>query len=1300
MHGLRTPFTRVLVAVCLLWSATPTDTSASGALDLEERIRYQERLEQIYAEQRATSTPASAKATETPSDSELRAKIQKQLKMGDALDQVWGQQINRRDLQTEYDRILAHSNDREMLGRLLGALDRDPSVVAACLIEPILVRRAVHRAYWWDPEIHQKAKRIAEDELHTDDGSGGLGRFSGERTETEWRLGAEGEPLGMEIGDGVQIRTLSREGWGLLLEDLEQRWEIDTEGRAGIPGLQFSPLEETKEHFSTSVILAQDPARLRIATYTWWKRTFSDWWKEHAEEFSHHIGDSTITIDMERTTLKAPPETETKNRAPSADAWFPMNSSDPETPVARTKHTAVWNGNVMIIWGGTDGAQYYSSGGVYDPATDTWSATSQGTNCPQNRIAHSANWLNNRMYIWGGWRGVNDFDTGAIYNPSTDTWTEMAQDANTPTARRGHAGFNLIEDDALYIWGGAVLGSPGADGAIYRDGAWSPWNTAGEPVERNDFVAVTDDFHGNFIVWGGRGDWNFSFLDNGGKFDVDPPAWDGIPSAGAPSERKDAAGVISGGVCTSSPAVIIWGGQDDTVGYLDTGGIYNPAGSGSWIGATPEGDNLPTRRISHTAVMDTTTDRMIVWGGTIPSYGSVDTGGVLDLCDDSWTATDLWDADLPGRRLNHTAVWTGKSMIVWGGNFAGTEYDDGGVYTHCWGPPTTSLTPIVTDEDGCVATGIRISWPSAPTWNDYSLHRRVSIVRDSAVIASDLLPSDGSYLDTTAVEDQSYNYQVRFTNSCGESVTTTSVSGIDMGSSAPTVTSAPAVVDADGCNTSSGIDISWPVDPDNWGDNGEGDRKYRVWRYRNSFEGWVALGSQLDYGVTSYHDPNPIQASYRIKYISGCGMTTDSPESPMVQDLAGSAPTVSQTAAATDPDVCLHTGNSIAWPSDPDGWGDGGTGDRFYRVRRSANGVDFNPIGSNITYGTTSFVDTTANPDQEYHYQVRYKNGCDLAGDSGIDTATDQQGAAPTLTANSTAIDTDTCIDGGITISWPTDPGNWGDGGSGTRTYDVLRDGAAVETGIAQGTTSSVDLTGVNGTAYLYQVRYNNGCGLDATTTGDNGNDRPFAPAAPANNTASDIDACAATGVLVSWNADPEGPWGDSGGTHTYQVLRDGVIAQSGIAYGVTTYTDTTGTLGTPYVYTVRYVNCGALHSETTGATVADINDTPATPASPVVTDASACAQDGVWINWTPSAGAATYDLRVDGATDLTSVTDPYLYNPGDSFSHTYEVRANGALCPGDWSQPNALPDLIDPDAQFCDGFRSGDTSAWAVTSP
>jgi subtilisin-like proprotein convertase family protein len=100
----------------------------------------------------------------------------------------------------------------------------------------------------------------------------------------------------------------------------------------------------------------------------------------------------------------------------------------------------------------------------------------------------------------------------------------------------------------------------------------------------------------------------------------------------------------------------------------------------------------------------------------------------------------------------------------------------------------------------------------------------------------------------------------------------------------------------------------------------------------------------------------------------------------------------------------------------------------------------------------------------------------------------------PTGLVNNAAVDLDSCADTGVRISWERDAGSWEDGGVGSRSYDVLRDGAAILSGIAYGTTSAVDTTAPNETTSVYSVRYNNGIGFSSMTFGASASDEICVP--------------------------------------------------------------------------------------------------------------------------------------------------------------------------------------------------------------
>src|SRR4029077_13786328 len=116
---------------------------------------------------------------------------------------------------------------------------------------------------------------------------------------------------------------------------------------------------------------------------------------------------------------------------------------------------------------------------------------------------------------------------------------------------------------------------------------------------------------------------------------------------------------------------IVWGGYNNVIGYLNTGGRYDPS-TDSWTATSTT--NAPDARNGHTAVW--TGNEMIVWGGFFNDGSNhyLNTGGRYNPSTDSWTATSTTGA--PAGRSLHTAVWTGSEMIVWGGNAGGI----GGTY--------------------------------------------------------------------------------------------------------------------------------------------------------------------------------------------------------------------------------------------------------------------------------------------------------------------------------------------------------------------------------------------------------------------------------------------------------------------------------------------------------------------------------------------------------------------------------------------------------------------------------------------
>src|SRR5207248_601814 len=103
---------------------------------------------------------------------------------------------------------------------------------------------------------------------------------------------------------------------------------------------------------------------------------------------------------------------------PLSDTWSDVSTAGAPDP--RWRHTAVWTGSRMIVWGGDDAnGTYFNDGRSYDPVTDTWALINY-PNALALRSNHSAVWTGTEMIVWGGENGNTYFQNGERYNPATD----------------------------------------------------------------------------------------------------------------------------------------------------------------------------------------------------------------------------------------------------------------------------------------------------------------------------------------------------------------------------------------------------------------------------------------------------------------------------------------------------------------------------------------------------------------------------------------------------------------------------------------------------------------------------------------------------------------------------------------------------------------------------------------------------------------------------------------------------------------------------------------------------------------
>ena len=408
---------------------------------------------------------------------------------------------------------------------------------------------------------------------------------------------------------------------------------------------------------------------------------------------------------------------------PVTDTWSALTTNGAPSP--RYRHVAVWTGSVMLVWGGT-GTSLTPTGARYDPATDSWSPIS-AVGAPMVLTEAVGVWTGNLLVVWGGWSspGTPDVPYGGRYDPATDTWSPMST-LNEP----GHRGAPTIvwTGQEVIVWGGTNIGH---SEMTNTGGRYNPLTNTwtgipGGPEARAGHSAVWTG--SRMVVWGGRaGNPSLAYLNSGGIYDPSNGSWISTGALAAPAGRSEHAAVWTGS------RMIVFGGQSDNQGFGD--GAQFDLASNSWtpmaVSRAPQGYgrkgvwtgtemvvwglsngggrydpalntwfqmstvNAPVGLDGHAMVW--TGQVVVVWGGRVNDTlsGAINTGGRYNPVTDTWQSTAT--AGAPSARLNHTAVWAGQQMIVWGGtnHFSSgfATFKNGGRYdpvNNTWSPMSTA----------------------------------------------------------------------------------------------------------------------------------------------------------------------------------------------------------------------------------------------------------------------------------------------------------------------------------------------------------------------------------------------------------------------------------------------------------------------------------------------------------------------------------------------------------------------------------------------------------------------------------
>ena len=315
--------------------------------------------------------------------------------------------------------------------------------------------------------------------------------------------------------------------------------------------------------------------------------------------------------------------------------------------------------------------------------------------------------------------------------PYGETILRLAEHIGKPALAPGIAGvlqdtrglrrrIKLIADfkpsSSLAGWsalGLAVLAAAGLTDPVVMRGGNAGSVTAEQGWEKLASADLLKGRGGSSVVWTGSemvvfgGEGMGTSYDDGAQFDAAENVWRPLPSEGAPASRTQHTAVWTG------QEMLIWGGFGGVWGNnsnRNDGARFDPR-SNAWRPISTNG--APGARFQHTAVWSG--QEMLIWGGYTDAvslyHGAyakayLNNGGAYNPASDSWR--EISSAGAPSERYNHVALWTGNRMIIWGGNDSTQALNDGALYdpaSDSWTPMSAVGAPCPRKQPAAVWTG-------------------------------------------------------------------------------------------------------------------------------------------------------------------------------------------------------------------------------------------------------------------------------------------------------------------------------------------------------------------------------------------------------------------------------------------------------------------------------------------------------------------------------------------------------------------------------------------------------------------
>jgi hypothetical protein len=316
---------------------------------------------------------------------------------------------------------------------------------------------------------------------------------------------------------------------------------------------------------------------------------------------------------------------------------------------------------------------------TWHPRDDDWTVVAQipqADECEGCGYSETVVWTGKDLLLWGGGFSYRapDGRTYSGVSVKLDGDVNPLPDAPIPV-RWWHN--SIWTGKEMIVFGG------GGDSHARKDGAaYNPRSRTWRKLPRSPVGG-----YANSLLWTGKEMITFGGIRNGPDRVSGFP--DGFISDGAaydPRANKwrvlaesnlDPRGWHS--AVWTGKEMLVWGGVTEPrsdcydCGYGEDASAYDPTND-SW---RPIDEGPLSGRVEHTAVWSG--ESMIVYGGSAPGGGAgKHDGAAYHLSSDSWAL--LPEAPIGGR-YRHAAIWNGKEMFVWGGQRPrGQGFSDGARY--------------------------------------------------------------------------------------------------------------------------------------------------------------------------------------------------------------------------------------------------------------------------------------------------------------------------------------------------------------------------------------------------------------------------------------------------------------------------------------------------------------------------------------------------------------------------------------------------------------------------------------------